>query len=228
MKKLIGPFILIFIGCNHIAKHNEGKIDVDILDTLYGKGISNRNDSTCSILLVGYYKRFGIYISKYYLVEDSLSIDLNGDKNIDTLVVLSPISLELVESASCVLDTSPKRLLVEIINNNGKSSIRNVYTNLISDVGGALSPYNGMTRTENGFNIKHHAGAKYSWGYTMEFVPNENMILTLKKISKICSYDGQDKKFEYLYNDFDLQTMSIQDTLDINCGCDKAWLELEK
>lgn len=47
------------------------------------------------------------------------------------------------------------------------------------------------------FAIKHQAGAKYSWEYIMEFGLNANNLLTLKMITKVCSYAGCDKKVEY-------------------------------
>jgi hypothetical protein len=119
-------------------------------------------------------------------------------------------------------------LLVEIINHKGRSKIGNVYNNLISDSGGVLSHYNGIYRTDNGFEIVHQTGARYSWLYKMEFsVTNKNGLM-LTKILKRCSFDGLDKTREFSYNQLLLDKINIPDTLNHQCNCDPLWIELEK
>jgi hypothetical protein len=103
-----------------------------------GYSIPIKKDS-CSLVANNFHKKFGVFISDYYIILDSLNIDLNNDKIIDRLLVLSPQSLDSEENI-CKMDVSPKRLLVEIINNNNTSKIRNIYSNLISDTGGGYYP----------------------------------------------------------------------------------------
>jgi len=198
-------------------------------DTLFAKMINDgaSNNDTCRLIANNFHKRFGIVISDYYVIKDSLSIDLNDDQIVDALIVLSPLSLEL-EHNECKIDSCSKRLLVEVIKDIGRAKIRNVYNDLISNFGGVLSHYNGMHKTNNGFEIIHQAGARYSWLYKMEFsVANKNE-LRLTKIFKRCSFDGLDKTREFRYNQLSLDKVNVPDTLKRQCNCDQLWMELEK
>lgn len=177
-------------------------------------------------LLNTVYVKFGIAIPKYYLLEDSLPIDLNRDNLIDTLIVLSPVSLEDPDYSDCKVEIVPKRLLVEIINDNGNSKIRHSYSNLISNIGGVLSHYNGIFKTKKGFSIVHEAGARYSWSYSMEFSV-ENDAIALVKVLKVCSFDGNVKKVEYEYKNLPIEEINVSDTISQQCNCDKFWSELD-
>jgi TonB family protein len=160
---------------------------------------------------------------------DSLSVDLNRDFLVDTVIILSPIPLEpIAENYNCELEKDPKRMLVEIIYNEGKSKIRNVYPNLISNVGGVLSKYNGIFKTKDGFKIVHQAGAKYSWQYTIEFSTANKDKITLSRIIKRCSYEGETRNLNYYFKNQSIEKINIPDTLRSNCDCDKYWTDLEK
>ena len=227
--------IFVFaLSCNSTTKKSN-KIAKEINtiphfkdDTIKAMGFSIpvKKDS-CSLIANNFHKKFGVFISDYYLVLDSLNIDLNNDKVIDRLLVLSPQSLESEESI-CKMDVSPKRLLVEIINNNKTSKIRNIYSNLISDVGGILSHYNGIFLIKDGFEIIHQAGAKYSWTYKMIFSVGDENHIKLKTINKTCTFDGIDKKIKVDYKNVACDKISISDTLKKDCNCEKYWEELEK
>lgn len=199
-------------------------------DTIKAMGFSIpiKKDS-CSLIANNFHKKFGVFISDYYVILDSLNIDLNNDKVIDRLLVLSPQSLEFEESI-CKMDVSPKRLLVEIINNNNNNTfkIRNIYSNLISDVGGILSHYNGIFLIKDGFEIIHQAGAKYSWTYKMIFSVRDENLIKLMTINKTCTFDGIDKKIKVDYKNVTCDKISISDTLKKDCNCEKYWEELEK
>lgn len=182
----------------------------------------------CKSLEDSFYKRFGVVISNYYTVIDSLPIDLNSDSVIDTIVILSPVPLEpIAEDYNCNFEKQPKRLLVEVINDKGKSKIRNIYKNLVTDVGGVLSHYNGIFKTKNGFRIVHQSGAKYSWTYTVEFSTATKNKLTLIKILKDCSYEEKERNLEYDFKNQSVEKINIPDTLQLNCNCDNYWLEME-
>ena len=77
-------------------------------------------------------------ISDYYVVLDSLSIQLNQDSPMDRLLVLSPTSLKY-DTLMCPQDQSPKRFLVELIQGKNGERVRRIQANLMSDVGGVLS-----------------------------------------------------------------------------------------
>ena len=226
---IVAVIIFVASACNVASQGPHYAIKQVSYDTVRASEfaeIKGEND-TCLSIANRFFNRFGIVISKYYIIKDSLAIDLNNDNFIDTIVILSPLSLEPVDNP-CRIDGSPKRLLVEIINYNGKAKIRNVYANLVSDIGGVLSHYNGMLKTNGGFKIVHQAGARYSWLYSMEFSTGNKDQLTLEKISKICSFNGNDKSVDYYYNHLTLDKMNFIDTLKVQCNCDQLWKELEK
>src|SRR5207237_7591616 len=110
-----------------------------------------------------FYKRFNILIPSCYEIVDSLAINLNGDKYIDTIIILAPNEIDTPVSS---MDF--KRLLVEVLNDKQRGRIRKVYSNLITDVEGVLSSYNGIYKTTKGFKIVHEAGARYQWEYSVE------------------------------------------------------------
>ncbi|MDP4291674.1 MAG: hypothetical protein Q8908_11385 [Bacteroidota bacterium] len=199
-------------------------------DTIHAIGLKNQRNIGDNCLKVAntFYKRFGVLISDYYVVKDSLALDLNGDNVVDTIAILSPISLE-VGPNECRFDSIPKRLLVEIIaNKNGLAKIRHIYTNLLSNSGGVLSHYSGMYKTNDGFMIIHQAGARYSWQYSMNFSVAKKGYITLRKISKRCTFNGHDKKAVYYYNYLPVNGINVSDTLNLQCNCDKMWMDLEK
>lgn len=226
-------FLVIFIltivsSCAPKSKSTNDYSNQSFSDTIHFDN-ANTISILCETLKDSYFKRFGIIISKYYVVMDSLAVDLNRDSLVDTVIVLSPITLEpIAENYDCDFDKDPKRLLVEIINNRGKSKIRSVYPNLISNIGGVLSHYNGIFKTKDGFKIVHQAGTKYSWLYTIDFSTAKKDKLTLTHISKTCSYEGEGKDLNYYFKNQSIDKINISDTLQSNCGCDKYWLYLEK
>jgi hypothetical protein len=231
MKIIYSVVVILFLvsSCNLSSNSKHSTANQVSYDTIGVKGIGEIKDKndTCLSVSNRYHKRFGVIISNYYITRDSLALDLNNDSLIDTLVILSPLSLEPI-NFDCKIDSSPKRMLVEIINNNGRAKIRNIYTNLLSDVGGVLSHYNGMYITKGGFKIVHQAGARYSWSYSTEFSTADKNQLTLEKISKRCSFNGRDKSVDYYYNGLSLERINIIDTLKLQCNCDQLWKDLEK
>jgi hypothetical protein len=190
------------------------------------KYIHNKNIDMCFNFTDTFYETNGILISNNYLIEDSINIDLNKDGLSDCLIVLTPKYL-LPDSNTCILhDSVCYRLLVEVINENNKYRIRNTYPNLISGIGGVLSPYNGMFITNDGFKIIHQAGSRYSWEYSVYFSSNKDKI-SLFEISKKCSFEDKDTVLNYKYNNSPLESFSINDTINQNCNCDVFWNKLE-
>ena len=226
--RLLGVlFIFIAVSCN--VKIKTTGVNQRLTDTLYYEtaNLNEANDS-CLHIVRSFHKKFDIYISDFFVVLDSLSIDLNNDQVMDRIVVVSPMSLE-ASAEKCQLgdDSVSNRLLVEVLNFNGEGKIRHVYANLISNVGGVLSPYNGIYSTDDGFKIVHEAGAKYSWQYTNRYSVTNGIIALVESIKK-CSYDEKEKEVSYRFNNVSASDVNIQDTLSRQCNCDEYWEELEK
>src|SRR3990167_10496641 len=112
--RLIYSYILLFLlSCNYRSSTTKlGAVkDTITVDKNY---IADKNN--CKDFTGLYYTRFGIAISKYYVVNDSLGLDLNKDGKTDTIVILSPVLLE--DSYTSCGNYSPKRILVEILNSD--------------------------------------------------------------------------------------------------------------
>ncbi|MDR6808945.1 hypothetical protein J2Y45_006159 [Dyadobacter sp. BE34] len=184
-------------------------------------------DRRCFQFLAGYRLNSGVFISNYYSVIDSLSLDLNDDKLTDKVLVLEPRSLN-PDATTCDLsfDRNPKRLLVVVINAPlAGAKIREVYKSVLSDAGGVLSHYDGIHVTRNGFKVVHTAGAAYAWEYSMEFSTGKNRI-TLREISKRCSYGDKSDSLLFRYHRLGLDKVNVPDTLSNQCNCDAIWSKL--
>jgi hypothetical protein len=223
--KLICLIVLIFLTDNACC----AKMNPFITNDCNSDTIKYSGNFSCHDLPDIYYKSNGITISSDYIIEDSLNIDLNKDGLKDKLLVLTPQYL-IPFSSNCELekleDIDCYRILVEIINNNRKYKVRNCYYNLISGFGGTLSAYTGIYETTNGFKITHGMGARYYLEYSMFFTTSKHEI-TLEKISKLCSFSGNDTLINYNYKGVQLQSINIRDTLKQNCNCDIFWKKLE-
>ncbi|WP_276090956.1 hypothetical protein [Pedobacter sp. JY14-1] len=231
MKSIIAMIVLSIISsCISKERGNQEAEAYPTLDTIKFIDVKTKNiSSQCSSVIGGYYSKLGILISDYYILMDSLSVDLNGDRYADAVAILSPRSLEPVESkCDFSFDPKPKRLLVEIIrNSNGKSKIRGVYPNVISDIGGVLSHYSGIFITKDGFKVIHEAGSNYSWNYSTEFTITNNR-LTIKSISKTCSHGDKVDSSICRYRGLSLNKVNIPDTLNNQCNCDLLWSKLDR
>jgi len=213
----------MFILCLTLFSCAKFSNEVGNVDTLR---IYDLEDGIPKELIGRYYSRFGVSIPKYYVVLDSLAIDLDGNQFKDTLVVFSPLILE--DSRFGSLAQRPKRVLVEIMNVAGRSTIRNTYVNLISNAGGVLSKYNGMSLTNTGFEIRHQAGSRYSWEYIAEFSTAYPDSIYLVRLQKECSFDYATEQEEYVFGQKSVQEISIDDSLSANCNCDRIWKNIEK
>ena len=226
-KILIILTIFFFSNCNQ--QSNIHSINKNLMDTLK---LDNNNSKVLEVVnsdyTNSYYLRFGILIQKYYEITDSLSIDLNSDKQLDNVLVVSPICLSDSKYYSAVYDSLPKRLFVEVLNENGKSKIRHIYRNLISDIGGVLFNYTGIKTTKEGISITHEAGNKFAWQYGVELSVEKKDSLIIKKIFKECSYENQVFSEEYSYDNLSVVKFNVNDTIKNNCGCDKNWSLLMK
>jgi hypothetical protein len=214
-----------FLSCDQKVSNKE--IHNKILDTVKVYNAIDLNNDMSKLFLHSYYEKFGIIIPNYYLIIDSLSIDLNNDNIFDNVILLSPITLEVEKYALLKLENDPNRILVELITQDKISKIRNIYCHQVSNIGGVLSKYNGMIITDKGFEILHESGSRYSWAYTTEYSTHYNDSIFLFRIEKVCAYDGIEKKLEYFFNKKSLQELNVSDSIDINCNCDKLWMSLQ-
>ncbi len=212
------------------SKPNFYQTYIPLHDTVYPwinkHSLKSREINNHCTVLDGFYNKFGIVISNYYVIKDSLKLRQKNGYS-DNILILSPILLE-EKKDSCLssIDKAPERVLVEVVNIDGKSKLLDVYHNLLSNSGGAISHYNGLYKTSKGFKIVHEAGERYSWNYTVEFEKIRDKLF-LNLIDKSCSFNGKTKNVKLHYfkpaNEF-----NITDTLNNQCNCNKFWSQLDQ
>jgi len=215
----ISILIIILFGCvsfNKITYSEKSEFKVDTLKVKFNYNLKNQNK---------YYFKYGIYIPIELKTIDGISLDLNHDNKMDSLIVFEFNSNDGGDYDP-VYDEIPN-YLVEVLNYEDQSKIRDIYPNLILNTGNLLSNYSGIYRTEKGFEIIHQAGAKYSWKVIQNISTADNKKIKLRYIQKICTYDGIDSILTY--NTFNTEEMEfkIKDSIQNNCGCDSIWLHLE-
>jgi hypothetical protein len=222
MRAILFFFIYSVLLC--CSSFNKSSINFETYDTI--KIMEHLNvKSACFDSINNYYLKFGIVIPNYYLVKDSLLIDINKDGSRDNLLILAPKTLEYLYD--CNLDSTPSRLLVEVINIKGKSKIRNIYPNLISNIGGVSSKYYGIKEMNEGFQINHCSGSKYTWNYIVEYSTKYRDSIYLRKIIKECGINLNKKSIILDFNKYTIKYFNINDTIKDNCNCDSLWHNLE-
>lgn len=174
-----------------------------------------------------YRLKFGIVIPNYLDVYDSLFIDLNRDNHVDTIAILSPISVEDLDTIKRSNQTF-SRYLVEIINDFGRAKIRSIYPNLISNYDGISTKYSGMHRTDRGFCIVHSSGSRYAWKYVTEFSTSNPERIQVEATQKECSFDGDSIMIKHTFEGLSPGAINVPDSIRSNCGCDPHWEKLEK
>lgn len=217
--------VIFFMCCNH-AGDVVSTSNIQ-MDTLKVKVENYQLDSLYKRLLTTYRKTHGIVIPEYYAIIDSLSLKLNSDSSDDEILVLSPVVLDDPALYRPKIDSVPKRLLVEIIKTQGESKMLNSYNNLISNVGGVLFNFTGLQKSEDGFSIKHEAGNKATYSYSIYLIGYKEKLI-IKSIKKECGYEGENRTFDYTYQNLNAESLNLKDTLAQNCNCDVFWSELMK
>ncbi|MCA0447915.1 MAG: hypothetical protein LCH54_16980 [Bacteroidetes bacterium] len=211
MTKYIAPLFLITIllGCVNVNKNTYSEktnLEFDTLKVNYKINYCSQNK---------YYFKYGIYIPIALKSIDEIAIDLNHDKVVDSLIVFQYNSNNWGDSILFLDDEIPN-YLVEVLNYEDQSKIRDIYPDLILNTGHLLSFYSGIYRTENGFEIIHQAGAKYSWKVIQNISTADNKKIKLRYIQKICTFDGIDSILTY--NTFNTEEMEfkIKDSIQNN------------
>lgn len=219
-------FLLIFayviLGCTFLNKGNNTNVQHQTIsqDTIFVK--VNSEVELCQNYSQSYFQKFGVVISKYYSVQDSVIFIRDNVK--DYFVVLTPVNLDT--ETECYGDTITRRVLVHIQNKNGKSEVIKIYDNLISNVGGLMNNYIGISNEEDNLKIIHESGMKYNYSYEVMFVFNGKHLM-LKNIVKSCSVEDKSIVYKYQYDTKKTTQINVLDSLSLNCNCDIDWSRLE-
>jgi len=214
MKNILILTAIAFASCCHFS--NQG--DITFSDTIEFENNckSNKYD--------GYYNFQGVAISNHFMLLDSVYVNLNEDKQLDLLIVLSPKELDCPENCYSV---EMDRLVVELINHDTRFYVRNTYGNLISNIGGVLSKYNGIKVKGQNITISHCSGSRYRWEYSVKLSSDGINKLTLVEICRTCKFENDSISDIFKYSNMDLTLFNVNDTINLNCNCDNFWSQLQ-
>jgi hypothetical protein len=136
-------------------------------------------NSNCLALAEGYFSKFGVHISNFYEVERVFPNKLMKDLDVDTFVILSPLSLvpTAEKAGNCdreEKDTIENRILL-IVSNKKESPKITAYPNAISNqTSMAWQGYENIIFIPDGFEMQASKGQ----GHVFEYFIN------VKKINK--------------------------------------------
>ncbi len=169
---------------------------IPLYDTLtFPKGVS----AECIEKSKGYFKAYGCMVSSYYWVIDAKPMDVNNDALTDTLVIISPSSLNLDYPGFDYCGEDNRKLVV-LLNVDGKASrVGRVYDNVIcNEVSCAWGGYDIFDKKADNMVLYHDAGQGYKFEYKIytSLVQQEFYIDSIYYYSK-CPGDDKPNGNEY-------------------------------
>ncbi|MFL9838532.1 hypothetical protein ABS768_13545 [Flavobacterium sp. ST-75] len=191
--------LVLFLGlCLISCKDNyrQAMYHVSPYDTL---DIPKGTSAECIEKSKGYFKAYGCMVSSYYRVIDAKPMDVNNDVLTDTLVIISPPSLNLDYPGFDYCGEDNRKLAV-LLNVDGKRSrIGRVYDNVIcNEVSRAWGGYDTFDKKADNMVLYHDAGqgCKFEYKIYTSLVQQEFYIDSIYYYSK-CLGDGKPNGNEY-------------------------------
>lgn len=183
MKIFIIFLMTLLFSCETKNNSNERVIrqfNIEKRDTLFP--LIKLSDS-CNYLVREFRNEFGYVISNYFDTKCFLSLDINGDKINDTLVVLSPAFLSLDNDGFYVCNND-NRILVEFLSEDSNvSKIGKIYNNVISNqVSRSWGGYETLEYNKNGFILKGTRGQGCIFEYSV-YISKSNKIFYVDSIN---------------------------------------------
>ncbi len=182
--------IFLFISCGkkNIEIESHELVSVDTINPEYKLPMNK----SCNKISEGYYNRYGLVISNFFEVTRTLPIDLNNDKLIDTLAILTPLSLIPTAEKGGVCfrkDTTENRLLIGIYNFKNRQKLYFNYPNVIANT--SSSAWGGcekMAIDKNGFVLKGYRGQGCVFDYNIYvLVENKELYIDSIRLNSSCS-----------------------------------------
>lgn len=155
----------------------------------------------CYSISKGYYHRFGQVISNFYETSETLGIDLNNDNRIDTLVILTPLTLIPTAEKGGVCwkkNINESRLLLKVLNLKSGQKLNRIYRNIITNVSSfAWGGCEKISKIKDGFVLSGSRGQGCIFDYKIH-VLNNRQKLYIKKIEFYSSCSKKSKlKIDY-------------------------------
>ncbi|KGO79712.1 hypothetical protein Q763_12760 [Flavobacterium beibuense F44-8] len=179
--------LILFLGLSLISckdNYRQARQPVTSYDTL---DVPKDVTAECIEKSKGYFKAYGCMVSSYYRVIDAKPMDVNNDALTDTLVIISPSSLnpDYPGFDYCGQDN---RKLVILLNVDGKSSrVGRVYDNVIcNEVSRAWGGYDTFDKKADNMVLCHDAGqgCKFEYKIYTSLVQQEFYIDSIYYYSK--------------------------------------------
>ncbi|OGS72030.1 MAG: hypothetical protein A3F91_03685 [Flavobacteria bacterium RIFCSPLOWO2_12_FULL_35_11] len=179
-----------------------------------------KNCDTSNSLVNEYYSYLGIKFSKYYIILDSLKIDINKDGFLDRFLVIAPITqIYSPDTLPCDQQTG-KKLAVVLLAQQNKYTISYVNENLIlNDYEFQSEPYCGIKSCNHGFILCFFIGSIIKCEYNFYFkIKNGNLYLYKRKydcyVTDLSSNAKQTKKHPFS-KETNLSSINTRNFIDI-------------
>jgi len=170
MSKII--IILIYLGLVISCSNHEFEGENNHIDTIYQRANLSKTNPNCIQISSGYFNRYNLTISNFYEVQQETHADINSDGQIDTIAILTPLSLvgSSKKGGVCFCDTSlDSRILIISLNYRSSNSRKSwVLTNFLSNE----DPYNVFQKIKynnGGIIIEGAEGSSIVFYYDIYF-----------------------------------------------------------
>lgn len=158
--------LILFFGLSLISckdNYRQSRQPVPPYDTL---DVPKDATAECIEKSKGYFKAYGCMVSSYYRVIDAKPMDVNNDALTDTLVIISPSSLNPDYPGLDYCGEDNRKLAV-LLNIDGKASrVGRVYDNVIcNEVSRAWGGYDTFDKKADNMVLCHDAGQGCKFEY---------------------------------------------------------------
>ena len=214
-------YVFIFLLCFKLQSisQNSPQTYSIINDSIIPKLKSCNNVATSNIINE-YYNYWGITFSKYYIILDSIKIDIDKDGADDRFLVISPITqIYSPDTLNCDHQTG-KKLAIILLANKGKYKINYVNENIIlNDYEYQSEPYCGIKPNRHGFAICFFIGSIIKCKYWFSFrIKNGDIYLIKRKydcyVTDLSNNAKQIKNYK-LTEDNNLEKINIRNFIEI-------------
>jgi hypothetical protein len=212
MRLYIFFFFLFLSSCSHQTQYEASDknriVELQAGDTILPKYPLPINPD-CKAKARGYFTKLGLNISNFYEIEDLKNLDYDGDKKIDTLMILSPLSLipGPEKGGKCMWiteDTIENRLLLITYKSIDKSKVM-VFSELISNQATmAWSGYEVIEAYPNGFQLHGKKGQGHIFEYFIR-TEQEKGRFFIQSIKIQCSNPFKEELIKYRPKEFPLE-----------------------
>jgi hypothetical protein len=164
--------LMVLIGCSRTKRHSNNLELIDqlmVADTLFAPFKTGTvNTSKCLTMSTSFQKKFGMNISNFYEVLQTLTCDFDQDGDKDSVAILGPYfnhegSCDDCNAELCSHNWPPRRLLLVKSNSRNCQPKIYLYSDLLTNWRFHQGEVEFIEETKNGFIVIIHSGSSIFW-----------------------------------------------------------------